>query len=110
MDIDVTDERVHDSQKAKKLVEGAKREARDRGKKVSKVVADSGYDTHEFFRYLHDEGISAWVLVRRGAKVKGNPLRDEVVRGVRSGKKRWEEEVGYGYRWLGGILRILGRS
>ena len=64
------------------------------------VVADGGYDTHEFFRYLHNEGIIAGMLVRRGAKVKGNPLKDEVVRGVRSGKKRWEEKVGYGERWL----------
>ena len=32
------------------------------------------------------------MFVRRGAKEKGNPLRDKVVRGVRSGKKRWKEE------------------
>ncbi|EDP75758.1 IS5-like element ISHysp1 family transposase [Hydrogenivirga sp. 128-5-R1-1] len=100
VEIEVTDERVHDSQKAKKLVEGAKREAKDKGKKVSKVVADSGYDTHEFFRYLHDEGICAGVLVRKGAKVRGNPLRDEVVRAIRRGKRRWKERIEYGKRWL----------
>ncbi len=97
----MTDERVHDSQKAQGLVERAKKEAESRGKRVSKVIADGGYDTHEFFRYLHKEGITAGILVRRGAKVRGNPLRDEVVRGVRSEKKRWEEEVEYGYRWFG---------
>ncbi len=59
------------------------------------------YDTHEFFRYLHDEGVCTGVLVRRGAKVKGNPLRDEVVRAIRKGKRRWKEEVEYGYRWFG---------
>ncbi len=100
VEIEVTDERVHDSQKAKKLVEGAKEKAKSKGKKVSKVVADSGYDTHEFFRYLYDESICAGVLVRRGAKVRGNPLRDKVVRAIRRGKRRWKEEAEYGKRWL----------
>jgi len=54
--IEITDGRVHDSQKAQELVEGAKREAKEKGKEVSKV--------------------------------RGNPLRDEVVRAVRRGKKR----------------------
>ena len=98
--VEVTDERVHDSQKAQRLVERAKKEAESRGKRVSKVIADGGYDTHEFFRYLHEEGITAGILVRRGAKVRGNPLRDEVIRAIRKGKRRWKEEVEYGYRWF----------
>jgi transposase len=98
--IEITDERVHDSQKAEELVEGAKREAKKEGKEVSKVIGDRGYNSHSFFRYLHNEGICAGILVRKGSKVRGNPLRDEVVRSVRKGKRRWKEEVEYGKRWL----------
>jgi IS5 family transposase len=98
VEIEITDERVHDSQKAQELVEGAKKEAKEKGKKVSKVIGDSGYDTHRFFRYLQDECISAGILVRKGSKVRGNPLRNEVVRAIRKGKKRWKEGVEYGKR------------
>lgn len=100
VDMEVTHERACDSQKAKKLVEGAKREAEKKGKRITKVIADKGYDTHEFFRYLHREDIEAGVLVRKYAKIKGNPLRDKVIRAVRRGKKQWKEAVQYGKRWL----------
>nr|WP_121011984.1 IS5 family transposase [Hydrogenivirga caldilitoris] len=96
----VTDERVHDSQKAKELIEKSKKKAEGKGKRVSKVIADAGYDTHEFFRYLGEEGIEPAVLVRKGAKIKGNPVRDRVIRQIRKGKKKWKEAVGYGKRWL----------
>jgi transposase len=100
VEIEITDEKVHDSQKAQELVEGAKREAKEKGRKVSKIIGDGAYDAHSFFRYLHDNGICAGILVRKGSKGRGNRLRDEVVRAVRRGKKRWKEEVEYGKRWL----------
>ncbi len=101
VDIQVTDERVGDSQKSEELVERAKRKAEEEGKKISKVLADKGYDTHRFFRYMHEEGIEAGVLVRKDAKIRGNPLRDKVIRAIRrKGKRRWKREVEYGKRWL----------
>jgi len=45
--IEVTDKKVHDSQRSRELVEDAKKEARKKDKRVSKVIADKGYDTHE---------------------------------------------------------------
>jgi len=98
--IEITDERIHDSQKAKELVESVKREAEEKGKELREVIGDGAYDSHSFFSYLHNEGIRAGILVRKGSKVRGNPLRDEVVRAIRKGKKRWKEEVEYGKRWL----------
>jgi transposase len=100
VEIEITDEKVHDSQKAQELVEGAKREAKEKGRKVSKIIGDGAYDAHSFFRYLHDNGICAGILVRKGSKGRGNRLRDEVVRAIRKGKKRWKEGVEYGKRWF----------
>jgi len=100
VEIEVTDERVHDSGKGKELVEKAKKKVEEKGKKLSKVIADAGYDTHEFFRYLGEEGIEAAVLVRKGAKIRDNPARDKVVRAIRKGKRKWKKAVEYGKRWL----------
>ncbi|RMH04974.1 MAG: IS4/IS5 family transposase, partial [Aquificota bacterium] len=61
--------------------------------------ADAGYDTHELFRYLGEEGIEPAVLVRKDAKIRDNPVRDNVVRQIRRGKKKWKEVVEYGKRW-----------
>ena len=71
-----------------------------KGKRISKVIADGGYDSHEFFKYLGKEGIGAVVLVRKGAKIRGNAVRDAVVRVIRRGKRKWKRSVGYGRRWL----------
>ena len=100
VELEVTDERTPDCKKAIELVEGVKEKAEKKGKKVKKVIADAGYDTHNFFRYLGKEKIEPAVLVRRGAKIRGNPYRDRVIRAIRRGKRRWKEAVGYGKRWL----------
>jgi len=42
VEIEITDERVHDSQKVQELVKGAKKEAKEKGKKVSKVIGQAG--------------------------------------------------------------------
>jgi len=98
IELEVTDESVHDSRNAKRLVERVKNKAK--GKRISKVIADGGYDSHEFFKYLGKEGIGAVVLVRKGAKIRGNAVRDAVVRVIRRGKRKWKRSVGYGRRWL----------
>ncbi len=78
--VEVTDERVKDLKKAKELVQKSKKKAEEKGKGISKVIADAGYDTHELFRYLGDEGIEPAVLVRKDAKIKDCPV---------SAFKRW---------------------
>jgi transposase len=100
VELEVTDERISDCKKAIELVEGVKEKAKKKGKRVKKVIADAGYDTHEFFRYLGKEKIEPAVLVRRGAKIRGNPYRDKVIRAIRRGKRKWKKLVGYGKRWL----------
>ena len=100
VELEVTDERTADCKKAKELVEKAKKKAEKEGKGIKKVIADAGYDTHEFFRYLGEEGIEPAVLVRKGAKVGGNPYRDRIVRAIRRGKRKWKKRVEYGKRWL----------
>ena len=44
IELEVTDESVHDSRNAKRLVERVKNKAK--GKRISKVIADGGYDSH----------------------------------------------------------------
>ena len=100
VELEVTDERTPDCKKAVELVEGVKERAEKKGKKVKKVIADAGYDTHDFFRYLGKERIEPAILVRRGAKIRDNPYRDRVIRAIRRGKRKWKESVGYGRRWL----------
>ena len=65
------------------------------------MIADAGYDTHDFFRYLEKEKIETAVLVRRGANIRGNQYRDMVIQAIRRRRrKKWKGAVGYGKRWL----------
>ena len=102
VELEVTDERTPDCKKAIELVKGVKEKAEKKERRIKKVIADAGagYDTHEFFRYLGKEKIESAVMVRRGAKIRGNPYRDRVIRAIRRGKRKWKESVGYGKRWL----------
>ncbi len=40
------------------------------------------------------------MLVRKDAKIRGSPVRDNVIRQIRRGKKKWKEAVEYGKRWF----------
>ncbi len=96
INIEVTNEKVHDSQKAIQLLEGVRVVGESRGLKVKKLIADSGYDTHALFRYMHANGIEPCVKVRSNAEVSGNTFRDRVVRAYKKGKRA----NGYGKRWF----------
>ncbi len=98
--VEVTDEKTHDSQKAEELVETARQKAKEKCKRVEKVIADRGYDTHRIFRYMHERGIEQCILPRSSAKISGNIARDKVIRLIRRGKRAWKEASGYGKRWL----------
>ena len=100
INIEVTNEKVHDSQKAIQLLEGVRVVGESRGLKVKKLIADSGYDTHALFRYMHANGIEPCVKVRSNAEVSGNTLRDMVVRAYKKGKRAWKRANGYGNRWF----------
>jgi len=57
--MEVSDEKVHDGEKLKFLVSKAKERV-----KVKKVLGDGGYDSHENFNFLAEEGIEARIKVR----------------------------------------------
>lgn len=101
VELDVTDERVHNSQKSVELVERSRKMAEGEGRSISKVIVDAGYDTHEFFKYLGAHGIEPVVMVRSSAKTRGNTVRDKVVSAIREDKRRWKSAMGYGKRWFG---------
>jgi len=88
VELEVRDERTSDCKKAIELMEGVKETAEKTGKGIKKVIADAGYDIHDFFRYLEKEKIEPAVLVRRGAKIRGNSYRDRVIRAIRRGRKQ----------------------
>ncbi len=77
-----------------------RRKAKKKCKRVEKVIADRGYDTHRIFRYMHEKGIELCILPRSSAKISENIARDKVIRLIRRGKRAWKEASGYGKRWL----------
>ncbi|MCS7262803.1 MAG: transposase [Aquificaceae bacterium] len=106
LDMKVTYNRTHDSQCAIKLVENSIRKAEAEGRKVKEVIADTGYDTHKIFRHLAERKIKPVIKDGGDAVITGNRARDEVVRAIRGGKKKWREANGYGM-FLSGSVGML---
>ncbi|MCS6875437.1 MAG: transposase [Aquificaceae bacterium] len=69
------------------------------GGNAKEAIAETGYHTHKIFRHLTNRGIKPMMEVRRDAVITSNKVRDEVVREIRKGRKRWKERNGYGRRW-----------
>ncbi|MCS6999198.1 MAG: IS5 family transposase, partial [Aquificaceae bacterium] len=99
LDMKVTDNRTHDSQCAVELVENSVKKVESLGGNVKEVIGDTGVDSHEIFRHLASRGIKPVIKVRRDAVITGNKARDDVVREIRKGRKRWKEKNEYGRRW-----------
>ena len=53
-----------------------------------------------FFGADDEESIEPAILAGKGAKIRGNAVRDAVVRAIRRGKRKWKRSVGYGKRWF----------
>ncbi|MCS6998917.1 MAG: transposase [Aquificaceae bacterium] len=51
------------------------------------------------FRHLAERGIKPVIKVRESAVITGNRARDDVVRAIRKGRRKWKEANGYGRRW-----------
>jgi len=106
--MEVSDEKVHDGEKLKFLVREAKKRA-----KVKKVLGDGGYDSHENFNFLAEEGIEAGIKVRSDSNFQCCGERGKVVRAYLSDAKRWKKELEYGKRWIvesffSGFKRMFG--
>lgn len=93
----VTDESVGDSKEFKPLVE----KASERGA-ITKVYADSAYDSRANFNLLHSINAQAAIKPRKNAscKARGSYLRAKTVRAFLSNPKAWKDSVSYGLRWM----------
>ncbi len=97
--MEITEENVHDSQMAMPIVEEVERKAKEKGKKLEKVLADKSYDTHKIFNRLKEKGISTGIIPRKGSKVREESARDAAVRKIRGlGIKKYKQEIGDGKR------------
>ncbi len=47
------------------------------------------------------------IWARKGSKIRGDAVRDAVVRAIRRGKRKWKRAVGYGKRWFGEYVSSL---
>jgi IS5 family transposase len=97
--LEVTDERVGDIKKFKKLVRKS-----SKTKNVEKVLADSAYDSNENYKFLNSKNIVAGIKPKcvkgriRSGKMS-NKERRRVASAYLKDEKSWKASVGYGMRW-----------
>ena len=95
--MDVTDEKVGDGKRLRKLVHEASRKA-----KVSKVLADGAYDSKKNFRYLNAKQIESVIKVRKNtsSKAGGCMSRKHMAQEYLRDPKAWKRNHGYEQRWM----------
>jgi len=95
--MDVTDEKVGDGKRLRKLVHEASRKA-----KVSKVLADGAYDSKKNFRYLAEKEIEPVIKVRKNtsSKAGGCIPRKHTAQEYLRDPKAWKRKHQYGQRWM----------
>jgi hypothetical protein len=96
----VTDERGQDCKEGLKMLKELYEKTKRSKKRIRKVIADAGYDTHEIFNYLSERYISAVIKLRRNAKLSDNLSRSRIIRYMRDSGDNWSRELGYNKRWL----------
>ncbi len=64
--LEVSEDKTDDGEMLKPLVKKAKRKV-----KVQRVLGDGGYDSHESFKFLADEGLEAGIKVREDKTAVG---------------------------------------
>jgi transposase len=95
VDLEITTEKVNDSQRGYELVSGASFSGR-----VSKVYADGAYDTYKFHEEMKRKGIEAVIPPRYNAISKYPCTRSSVVQEYKKDPDRWKRQKGYGKRWM----------
>jgi len=109
----VTGSKTADTRKFRPLVKEASKK-----NKITKVYADTAYDSRVNFNLLDDMNIEPAIKVRRDSttKAKGSPSRRrEVLLFKRLGYEGWKNLKDYGQRWLVEIAlsafkRVLGEE
>lgn len=99
LSVKITDEHKHDSKVLPKLIECM---AKQKDKRITKVLADGAYDSNSVFRFLAGKGILPCIRVRKNSKVKKTNqfFKNLSVIMQRNDFGRWKGSVGYGKRWL----------
>lgn len=115
--LNITDESVGEPSGFEPPLENCNRNIGIR--KISKVLADGGYDRHKTFNYLGWYGIKSGIKLRRNAKPSkrfGSDYRNKCLcRKDKIGYEAWKDEVEYTLRWSSGcvfscVKRMLGES
>jgi IS5 family transposase len=88
----VTDERGQDCKEGLEMLKELYEKTKRSNKRIRKVIADAGYDTHEIFNYLSERYISAVIKLRRNLS--------RIIRYMRDSGGNWSRELGYNKRWL----------
>jgi len=109
----VTGSKTADTKKLPPLVKAASKK-----NKITRIYADTAYDSRVNFNLLDDMNIEPIIKVRRDSttKAKGSPLRRrEVLLYKRVGYEGWKNLKNYGQRWLVEIVfsafkRVLGEE
>ena len=109
----VTGSRTADTKKFPPMVKNASKK-----NKITKVYADTAYDSRRNFNLLDDLKIEPVIKVRKDSttKAKGSPLRRrEVMLFKKLGYEGWKSLKDYGKRWLVEIVfsafkRVLGEE
>ena len=100
--LEVTDEKVHDGKKLKKLVNHVLDSREPNTVKIKSVLADGAYDSNPNFVYLEDKKINPGIKVRRNSIVspKNNRLRNNEVKLQAKDLLKWKTKRKYGQRWI----------
>lgn len=95
--MDVTNEKISDGNRLKKLVSEASRKV-----KVSKVLADGAYDSKRNFSYLANKRIEPVIKVRKNAssKARGCMARKLAALEYLKDSDCWKQRHRYGQRWI----------
>ncbi len=95
--LEVTDESVGDSREFKPLVDDASEKGR-----ITKVYADSAYDSRANFNLLYLLNAEAAIKPWRNSSTKsrGSYLRAKAVREFLLDPEKWKDSVSYGLRWI----------
>jgi hypothetical protein len=103
----VTDEKIHDSNMLKTLIDQVSNRSSDKKKnktiRIKSVLDDGAYDTNRNFRYLEEKGVKPGIKVRKNSIIssKNNRLRNKEVMLLQTNDLlKWKTERKYGHRWI----------
>ena len=106
LSLDVTSEKVHDSQVLPVLIEDI---TMKQNKIVNTVIADGAYDNNNNFQYLSFKGIKPAIKVRKNSRCRktNHYLRNKTVKMQKNNLQEWKDNVCYGQRWIVETVLLL---